>query len=103
MSQSNHKIETKDYIIGFIYAIVLTVIAFGVVMMKDSVPKPIIYTVLGVAAIIQMLVQLRYFLHLDGSKEKRWDVIAIGFTALLLFIFVAGTIWVMITLNSRMM
>ncbi len=103
MSQSNHKIAIKDYIIGFISAIVLTVISFGIVIMKDSFSKPVIYSVLSVAAILQMLIQLRYFLHLDGSKEKRWDVIAISFTALLLFIFVAGTIWVMITLNSRMM
>lgn len=95
-------ISTKHYMIGFILAIVLTVISFAFVMV-DGVSKTTAVIGLSAAAILQMLVHLHYFLHLDRSSAQRWNVIALAFTALLLFIFVAGTLWVMYTLNSRMM
>lgn len=95
-------ISTKHYIIGFVLAILLTGASFAFAMIHfTSLTWPIIG--LSVAAILQMLVHLHYFLHLDKSSEQRWNVLALAFTALLLFIFVAGTMWVMYTLNSRMM
>ena len=93
----------KGYVTGFILAIVLTVISFGLIMLKDKISETALYIGLFGAAIVQMLVHLHYFLHLDRSTEQRWNVIAIGFTAILLFIFIGGTMWVMYTLNSRMM
>lgn len=93
----------KGYVTGFILAIVLTVISFGLIMLKDKISETALYIGLFAAAILQMLVHLHYFLHLDRSTEQRWNVIAIGFTAILLFIFIGGTMWVMYTLNSRMM
>lgn len=109
MSQETHNenmgaahISTKNYIIGFILAVVLTIVSFGLVM-TDAVSKTVAVIGLFAAAVLQMLVHLHYFLHLDRSSEQRWNVIALAFTAILLFIFVAGTIWVMYTLNSRMM
>lgn len=95
-------ITAKGYVTGFVLALLLTVLSFGLVM-TDFVPRQ--YAVIGLiaAAVAQMLVHLHYFLHLDRSSAQRWNVIAIAFTAVLLFIFVAGTIWVMYTLNSRMM
>ncbi|MBN2638162.1 MAG: cytochrome o ubiquinol oxidase subunit IV [Bacteroidales bacterium] len=109
MSQEAHNenmgaghISTKHYIVGFVLAVLLTVVSFGFVM-TDVVSKQVAVIGLFVAAVLQMLVHLHYFLHLDRSSEQRWNVIALAFTALLLFIFVAGTMWVMYTLNSRMM
>ena len=94
-------ITVKNYVIGFILAVVLTIISFGIVITGISKPASII--LLFVAAILQILVHFRYFLHLNGSSEQRWNLIALAFTALLLLIFIGGTIWVMYTLNSRMM
>lgn len=93
----------KGYIIGFILAVLLTLVSFGMVMHKDMFSNGLIFGVLFGAAILQMLVHVRYFLHVDGSKAQRWNLVAIVFTAMLLFIFIAGTMWVMYTLNSRMM
>ena len=52
---------------------------------------------------MQILVHLHYFLHLDVSSEKRWNVLALLFTFSIMTIFVGGTLWVMYTLNYRMM
>jgi cytochrome o ubiquinol oxidase subunit IV len=96
------KINLTTYLTGFILAIVLTLISFGLVIITD-VPRQ--WAALGiiVAAVLQMLVHLHYFLHLDRSSSVRWNVVAIAFTVFMLIIFVGGTIWVMYTLNSRMM
>jgi cytochrome o ubiquinol oxidase operon protein cyoD len=95
-------ITFKNYLTGFILAFFLTIISFGLVLTK-VVPKQIAVAGLLISATLQMLVHLHYFLHLNRSSAQRWNIIALAFTALLLFIFVGGTIWVMFTLNSRMM
>jgi cytochrome o ubiquinol oxidase operon protein cyoD len=95
-------VSTGKYMIGFGLAIVLTLISFGIVAAGT---RPISVAVVGlvIAAVIQILVHLHYFLHLDRSKEKQWDFISIAFTALILVIFIAGTVWVIFSLNSRLM
>jgi len=100
-AEASHS-SVKSYIVGFVLAMVFTIISFAFVMM-EQVPKKVALIGLSIAALLQMLVHLRYFLHLDTSEKQRWNVAFIAFTAVLVFIFVGGTIWVMITLNSRMM
>lgn len=92
----------KSYIIGFVLAVFFTLISFAMVWV-ENVPKHVAVIGLFVAALLQMLVHLRYFLHLDSSSAQRWNVVLLGFVALLVFIFVGGTMWVMFTLNSNMM
>lgn len=99
--RSGH-ISTRNYAIGLALAIVLTLVSFGIVLTQVA-PKRVAVIVLLVAAVLQMLVHLRYFLHLDRSPEQRWNVLTIAFTGLLLFIFIGGSIWIMFTLNMRMM
>ena len=55
------------------------------------------------AGLVQILVHLHYFLHLDVSSAARWNVVALIFTILILTLFVGGTLWIMWTLNYRMM
>lgn len=92
----------KSYITGFVLAVLFTLISFTFVIV-DQVPKKVAFIGLSIAALLQMLVHLRYFLHLDGSPGQRWNVVLLTFTGVLVFIFIGGTIWVMYTLNSRMM
>jgi cytochrome o ubiquinol oxidase subunit IV len=92
----------KTYLTGFVLALVLTVIPFGLVM-SGRVSRRVMLWGIGSAAIVQILVHLHYFLHLDTSSASRWNVLALLFTVLIMFIFVGGTLWVMFTLNSRMM
>ena len=95
-------VSTGKYVVGFVLAIVLTVISFAIVAAKVAPPSFAIVA-LVVAAVAQILVHLHYFLHLDLSKEMQWNFISIAFTALILLIFVAGTVWVIFTLNTRLM
>ena len=92
----------KSYGTGFILAVVLTVIPFALAM-SGAVSRSVAIGGICAAGVVQILVHLHYFLHLDTSSEERWNVMALLFTLVIMTIFVGGTLWVMYTLNSRMM
>ena len=96
-----HLSSTK-YLIGFALAVLLTLVSFGLVSIH-GISRFSALLGLFIAAILQMLVHLHFFLHLDRSSKQRWNLITLIFSVLLIFIFVGGSIWVMATLNSRMM
>jgi cytochrome o ubiquinol oxidase operon protein cyoD len=92
----------RSYVTGFILAIALTIFAFALVM-SGVLPRPAaLFGIIG-AAVVQMLVHLHYFLHLDTSSAARWNVLALLFTLLIMILFVGGTIWIMYNLSYRMM
>ncbi|MGD9503455.1 MAG: cytochrome o ubiquinol oxidase subunit IV [Syntrophobacteraceae bacterium] len=92
----------KTYATGFILSVVLTAAAFAVAA-YEALPRPVALSGLFGAAVLQILVHLRCFLHLNGSSASRWNVLALLFTVLILILFVGGTIWIMNSLNARMM
>ena len=87
---------------GFVFSVLLTVVPFIMVYGK-LLSRNLILAGICVAGIIQILVQLHYFLGLGGSRKESWNLISILFTLLIMIIFIGGTIWVMYTLNYRMM
>jgi cytochrome o ubiquinol oxidase operon protein cyoD len=91
----------RSYATGFILAIVLTVLAFALVMSGVLSRPAALFGIVG-AAVVQILVHLHYFLHLDSSSAARWNVLALLFTLLIMILFVGGTIWIMYNLSYRM-
>jgi len=94
--------STRSYAIGFLLSVVLTTLSFALVM-SGVVSRPAALAGILVAAVVQILVHLHAFLHLDTSSAMRWNVLAFLFTLLIMTIFVGGTIWIMFNLNYRMM
>ncbi|AXU96151.1 cytochrome o ubiquinol oxidase subunit IV [Erwinia persicina] len=94
--------SVKSYMIGFILSIILTGIPFWMVM-DGGASKATILAVVLVCAVVQVLVHLVYFLHLDSKSEGGWNLIAIVFAALIILIVVVGSLWIMWNLNYNMM
>ena len=92
--------EFRSYLWGVGLALVLTLVSFALVHWA-AVPRLTLLMVVGGFALIQMIVHLRFFLHID-FRHKREDLLLILFSALLLFIMVAGSIWIMSSLAIRM-
>jgi cytochrome o ubiquinol oxidase subunit IV len=90
----------KSYITGFMLAIALTVVPFGLVMTHSSVGTPLI---IAVFALAQIGVHIVYFLHVNRSEEQRWNLMALIFTAIVLCIILGGSIWIMHNLYMNMM
>ena len=92
----------KSYLTGFVLSLILTAIPFALVMSGTLSPSATLAGIFS-AGLVQILVHLHYFLHLDTSSAARWNVVALVFTLLIMALFVGGTLWIMHTLNYRMM
>lgn len=93
--------ELRGYLTGFGLALVLTLAAFGIALWGNFDRTATITTV-GVLGLVQIVVQTRFFLHVDLSRQKREDLQLILFSTLLLVIMVVGTIWILGNLAIRM-
>ncbi|MCB5187609.1 cytochrome o ubiquinol oxidase subunit IV [Methylobacillus caricis] len=94
--------SVKTYVIGFILSVILTVIPFALVMYPTLAPGVILISILALA-VVQIIVHLVYFLHMNSSSEQRWNVMAFIFTILIIAIVVIGSLWIMFHLNHNMM
>lgn len=94
--------NVKQYTVGFILSVILTVIPFGMVM-AGGFGRGILITVIAITAVAQILVQLIYFLHMNSSSEQRWNVIAFVYTILTIAILLVGSVWIMNYLHYNMM
>ncbi len=84
-------------------SVLLTAIPFWLVMGKVlPSPKTTAFIILGFAA-VQMVVHMIYFLHMNAKVEQGWSMLALLFTAALVVIMLAGSVWVMYHMNTNMM
>lgn len=90
-----------SYLIGFVLAVILTAIPFWLVY-THALPAPRIALIIAVTAVLQILVHLRFFLHVNFTTTPRENLMALSFTAVLIFLMVGGSLWIMIDLHQRM-
>jgi cytochrome o ubiquinol oxidase operon protein cyoD len=94
-------ITIRSYLIGVVLASALTAIPFGLVAARALSPIQTI-VVIGVAAITQVIVHLRYFLHVDLKPSSQNKMAALGFAAVVLLVLVGGTLGIMLSRYYRM-
>ena len=93
----------KGYLTGFVLSVVLTAIAFWLVMAKVFDHTGATETILLVLAVVQIVVHMVYFLHMNAKSEGGWSLLALMFTIVLVIIALSGSLWVMYHLNTNMM
>jgi cytochrome o ubiquinol oxidase subunit IV len=91
-----------SYIVGFILSILLTLAAYFSVVNHLMSGKTLILMVAGLA-VVQLLVQLLFFLHLGRESRPRWKLLVFWFMLLVVGILVIGSLWIMNNLNYNMM
>jgi len=114
-----------SYLTGFVLALLLTLLAFGLVIVgiggslgpidkvldifaygeviTGKMPHHLIIVGVIVLAILQISVHLRYFLHLSFGSPQNWNLLAILFALFIIIIMVGGTLWIMNDLNGHML
>ncbi len=93
----------KSYMTGFVLSVVLTAIPFWLVM-GHVFESGVVTAVLVMAfALVQIVVHMVYFLHLDTRSEGGWNMMALIFTVVIVLIALTGSLWVMYHLNANMM
>ncbi len=96
---SGHGPSQKQYIIGFVLAILLTAVPFALVMGHSDIGTGVLIAAFAVA---QIVVHVVYFLHVNGSQEQRWNLTALLYTVLMVGIIMIGSLWIMHHLYSSM-
>ena len=99
--KTRYQRDLRYYLIGFALSAALTALAFWVAL-GSNLSSGKIMAIIGVLGVGQVIVQCRYFLHIDTRKQKREDFDLILFSTLVLFIIVFGTVWIMGNLSLRM-
>jgi cytochrome o ubiquinol oxidase operon protein cyoD len=89
------------YTIGLVLAVILTVTSFWVAN-TTLLWRPGISLGLTVLAIAQMGVHLVFFLHITTGSDNTNNVLALAFGVLVVILVVAGSLWIMDSLNENM-
>lgn len=90
------------YVIGFVLALGLTATSFWVAQ-SDALWGPGVPIGLCVLAIAQMGVHLVFFLHITTGPDNTNNVLALAFGIIIVFLVIAGSLWIMSNLNHNMM
>ena len=93
----------REYMIGFWLSVVLTVIPFWLVLGDVLESANLTIFIIISFAIMQMIVHMIYFLHLNAKSEAGWILISLAFTLMLVVIAIAGSVWIMWHLDRNMM
>jgi cytochrome o ubiquinol oxidase operon protein cyoD len=90
------------YSIGLALAVILTATSFWVAN-TSQIWGPGVHLGLAVLAIAQMGVHLVFFLHITTAPDNTNNVLALAFGVLVVFLVIAGSLWIMANLNANMM
>ena len=96
------KLRMLGYLVGLGLAVLLTATSFFIAG-TDLVWQPSIPVAIIVLAIAQMGVHLVFFLHITTGPDNANNVLALAFGLLIVFLVIAGSLWIMANLNHNMM
>lgn len=92
--QENHHASAKPYVVGFIYSLVLTIIPL-VLVLNNMLEKTVLIVVILLAACVQFLVQIYYFMHLRENKNRGYILATLAVGIVIAVTVVGGSVWVM--------
>jgi cytochrome o ubiquinol oxidase operon protein cyoD len=93
----------STYLLGFVLSVVLTAVPFWLVMSGELGNKQITALVIMGFAVVQIVVHMIYFLHMNTASENGWTMMALIFTIVMVVIALSGSLWVMHHLTTNMM
>jgi cytochrome o ubiquinol oxidase operon protein cyoD len=94
--------DLRGYQTGFVVAALLTAVPFALVS-SGSFSTVATLWVIGVLGLVQIVVHVRYFLHVDLSPERREELYLMLFSGSLVTLMIAGMLWLLFNLHMRMM
>lgn len=96
--------QLYSYIIGFVLSIICTLVVYALVSRHvasdhNEISHRFLVAITMAFAMVQLIVQLVFFLHLGREQKPKWNTYALLFTGLIVTIVVAGTLWIMANLD----
>jgi len=90
-----------SYSVGLGLAILATIASF-IVAQTNLLWAPGIPVGLIVLALAQIGVHLVFFLHLGSGPDSTNNILALAFGVLIVFLVIAGSVWIIANLNTNM-
>ena len=91
----------KSYFIGFFISIFLTLASYYIVTQK-LLGEGNTYISIVTLAVVQLFIQIVYFLHINSEGRPRWNLISMIAAIIMVVIVVVGSVWVMYNMNANM-
>ena len=101
MNKWLEKHSRASYIIGYVLSLALTLNAFALAATGASMTEGMAWTLDGLA-VLQIAVQVLFFLHIGREERPRWNSMAFVTMIFVVLFIVVGSIWVMNSLNYNM-
>src|SRR3989344_2251281 len=92
----------RVYAVGFLLCLLCTASAFYLATSGTLSHFQLVLFLFALAS-AQLIIQLTCFLHLGGHAESRARLLVFGLAILVALIIIIGSIWIMESLNTRMM
>ena len=90
-----------SYVSGFVLSLICTGLAYtAATSMHSSSVLTLVFVL--VLALLQLCVQLVFFLHLGKEKKSGWKIVIFVTTLIGMSILVVGSLWIMNHLNYSM-
>lgn len=86
--------NTKSYVVGFALSVILTLLAFAFVVFGGETYWLIVLAILSLA-VVQLFVQLYFFLHLNDEGRPRIKLQTFISAAVVVIVVVFGSLWIM--------
>ncbi|UPG94578.1 cytochrome o ubiquinol oxidase subunit IV [Luteibacter aegosomatissinici] len=93
----------RSLVIGSALSILLTAIPFWLVMTGVLSSPGATITTIFAFALVQIVVHVVCFLHVDAKSEGGWTLLSFLFTAIIVVITIVGSVWVMYHMDANMM
>ncbi len=98
---SNEHGSASSYIIGFLLSLLFTYIPYHLVVNQTFTGTALLLTIIGIA-VIQMIIQVTFFLHLGRGPKPDWNLFFFVSTVGIIMVVVGGSILIINNLNYNM-
>jgi cytochrome o ubiquinol oxidase subunit IV len=92
----------RSYVIGFILSLLFTFIPYYLVVNRTFTGTTLLAVILGFA-VLQMVIQVTFFLHLGRGPKPNWNLFFFISTIGIILVVVGGSILIINNLNYNMM
>jgi len=89
---------TRSYVVGFILSLIFTAIPYYLVVNKALSSSVLLIVILAIA-VIQMLIQIFFFLHLGRGPKPLYNIFFFAGTVATILVVVGGSVFIMNNLH----
>lgn len=91
-----------SYTSGFVLSVIWTLLAYFIIT-SDLLSGGWALAAVAGLAVVQLVTQLVFFIHLGRGADSRWNVASFFFMLIVLIVILGGSLWIMQNLSNNLM